>query len=233
VLVEDLGTADYKVDGTGDVREWRHRIQRSAGETSISAVLRGMLGADACCTGDDETATATVHWRISFDVVSDGAWELFVSHGILGAFSIIDEKVALEDGGGSASISPVTATATIDGGAPTSFGFSPAPASKTHALGGGEGTTDTPFSGSALTLLSGSGNAGVVLEFQFSMVAFSDSNLFFPAAGGDEVAIRLGRSDTIENGFTAGQYPSGHAGLGARDPAADGHAVAVIFTPLP
>jgi hypothetical protein len=63
------------------------------------------------------------------------------------------------------------------------------------------------------------------------MNAFSNSNTAFPTANGDEMAIRLGKNDTIDNNFTAGGYP----GMGNRNIADDGHKVAITLTssPLP
>lgn len=53
--------------------------------------------------------------------------------------------------------------------------------------------------------------------------------LGFPAAGGDEVAIRFGANDTITNGFTAGEYP----GLGSRNITTDGHFATIELTAIP
>ncbi len=235
VSLTDLSSADVKVDvAAQDVHQWRHRTTLVSDADSASASLKGVIGADACCTGDDESLAASVHWQLNFDVVSDEDWEVFVSHDILGAISIIDEKVALEDAGGSASISPVSATWQVDGGAIHDFSFTPAPSSVVHALNGGEGTTDAEFSGAGLALISGTGNASVVLDFAFDLSVTSDSNLFFPAAGGDEVAIRFGRNDTLQDNFTAGQYPKGdNATLGARDIDDDGHFVSIVFGVTP
>jgi hypothetical protein len=233
VAVTDLSTGDFKTDGAGDVNEWRHRLQYGADGASISARLAGMLGADACCTTGDETADATAAYRVSFSVLSDEDWEVYIAHSILGAMSILDEKVALEDAGGDATVSTVTGNYTVDGGAPVDFSFTPSPSSVVHTLGGGEGDSDVEFSGSRGTLISGSGNADVVVNFSVNLHAFSNSNLTFPAAGGDEVAIRLGTSDAIENGFTAGQYPSGDGALAARDPREDGHMATILFSVTP
>jgi hypothetical protein len=57
----------------------------------------------------------------------------------------------------------------------------------------------------------------------------SNSNAFFPAAGGDEVALRFGANDTIANGFTAGGYP----GLGNRNILTDGWFADIELTTVP
>ncbi len=233
VVLTDLSSGDVEKDDPGDVHQWRHRITHSAGGTVIDAHLQGMLGADACCTFEDETLNVTAHYQLSFDVASDENWELHVDHDILGAFSLLDEKVALEDAGGDVSITAVSATYSVNGGAAQSFGFTPDVTSVVHTLYGGEGDTDQEFMGNAATIIAGSGTASVVLDFDFDLHAKSDSNLFFPAAGGDEVAIRLGRTDTIDDGFTAGQYPSGHSSLANRSVDTDGHFVHVDLVVVP
>ncbi len=225
----DLSTGDTKLDGGFDVHEWRHATAISSDAGRIDASLKAMLGADACCTVEDESLSATGAYRLTFDIVGSADWELEVAHALLGAMSLLDEKVALEDAGGSVSISAVSASIAVDGGAPVALDFTPSPTSVTHALGGGEGDSDVEVSGAASTTVSGSGPASIVIDFAFSATAFSNSNAAFPAAGGDEVALRLGLSDTISNGFTAGQYPSGDASLASRDAAADGHFATVIL----
>lgn len=228
-VLTDLSTADTKLDGGFDVNEWRHATSMNAGPGRIDAELKAMLGADACCTVEDESLSATGSYRLSFDVVGAADWELEVAHALLGAFSILDEKVALEDAGGVASLTNVSGSIAVDGGSPVAFDFAPTPSSLTHSLGGGEGDSDVEVSGSASTTVVGSGPASVVVEFAFGATAFSNSNAAFPAAGGDEVAIRLGLSDTISNGFTAGAYPSGDSSLAARDAAADGHKASIVL----
>jgi hypothetical protein len=102
----------------------------------------------------------------------------------------------------------------------------PSVTSSVHKLYGGEGTTNTPFTGTNHTVLSGTTPQTITVEFGFDLFAKSDSNAFFPAAGGDEVAIRLGANDTITNGFTAGGYP----GLGNRSITGDGHFGVITLT---
>jgi hypothetical protein len=62
-----------------------------------------------------------------------------------------------------------------------------------------------------------------------ALEAFSNSNTAFPTANGDEMAIRLGKNDTIDNNFTAGQYP----GMGNRNIADDGHMATIGLTSAP
>jgi hypothetical protein len=75
----------------------------------------------------------------------------------------------------------------------------------------------------------GTGNAHIQLDFSVGLDAFSNSNTAFPTANGDEMAIRLGKNDTIDNNFTAGSYP----GMGSRNIASDGHFVDVVLTVAP
>jgi hypothetical protein len=229
----DLSPPNTKVDGTGDVHEWGHSTRLAFDADGASAHLKGVLGADAAFTTGDEEIAKQARYRVDVAIVADGSWELDLAHAILGAFSLKDEKVALEDAGGTASIGTVNATARVNGGAPVAFGFAPSPASVVHALYGGEGHTDRQFAGSAAHTIAGSGDATVAIEFWFDLYAKSNSNAFFPAAGGDEVAIRLGKNDTIVDNFTAGEYPSGHPAFGARNIDADGHFATLALRAVP
>ena len=67
-----------------------------------------MLGADACCTVDDEQRSAHAGYRVTFDVVPENGdtWQLDLSHLIAGPTRLIDEKVLLEDAGGERGSSP-------------------------------------------------------------------------------------------------------------------------------
>ena len=98
-----------------------------------------------------------------------------------------------------------------------------------HGLYGGEGTTNREFTGSNGLVLTGTTAQTITVEFGFDMFVKSNSNAFFPAAGGDEVAIRFGANDTIANGFTAGGYP----GLGNRNMLDDGHKTSIVLTATP
>ncbi|MGZ4708525.1 MAG: hypothetical protein ACXWBN_07290 [Acidimicrobiales bacterium] len=222
VAVTDLSTADSVVDSVFDVNEWRHRIRPTISPTGISVAYKAMLGADACCTVDDESKSAHAGYRISFDVVPENGdtWHLDVSQLLNGAHTLIDEKVLLEDAGGETRFqTAVVGRVQVGGGAWQNFNVAPSVTSVVHKLYGGEGTTNTPFTGTNHTVLSGTTRQTITVEFGFDLFAKSDSNAFFPAAGGDEVAIRLGANDTIANGFTAGGYP----GLGNRSITGDGH----------
>jgi hypothetical protein len=123
----------------------------------------------------------------------------------------------------------VTARAQVGGGAWQSFDFAANPASVVHRNYGGEGTTNREFTGSNALVLSGTTAQTVTLEIGFDLFAKSNSNLAFPAAGGDEVAIRFGANDTITNGFEAGGYP----GLGNRNLLNDGHKATIALTAIP
>ena len=108
------------------------------------------------------------------------------------------------------------------------FNFTPSVNSVVHALRGGEGTSNREFTGSAATSVTGSTAQSITVEFSVGMYVKSNSNAFFPAAGGDEVALRFGANDTIANGFTAGEYP----GRGNRDILSDGWRSSIVLTPL-
>ena len=229
VTVTDLSTADSVVDSVFDVNEWRHRIRPSITSTGVNVAYKAMLGADACCTVDDESKSAHAGYRLTFDVVPENGdtWHLDVSQLLNGAHTLIDEKVLLEDAGGETRFqSAVTGRAQVGGGAWQNFNVTPSVTSVVHKLYGGEGTDNKAFTGTNHTVLSGTTRQTITIEFGFDLFAKSDSNAFFPAAGGDEVAIRLGANDTIANGFTAGGYP----GLGNRSITGDGHFAVISLT---
>ncbi len=243
-VLTDLSTADFKVDGGFDQNEWRHRVSGKATATSVAANLKGVVGADACCTTGDKTGAATAAYRVAFDVVglAGETWTLDVSHAIAGAYTLQDERVAQQDAGGHARFNgPVSATYRVNGGAPVAFGFTPSPSSATNGVGctpailfcgspnPPSGDRNVPFTGSAATQISGTGNAAIQIDFGFALEAFSNSNLTFPAAGGDEVALRLGKNDTLGDGFDVGAYP----GWGGRNIADDGHRVSVQLSVTP
>ncbi len=85
------------------------------------------------------------------------------------------------------------------------------------------------FTAASSTSITGNTAQTITVEFGFDLFVKSDSNAFFPAAGGDEVAIRFGANDTITNGFTAGGYP----GLGNRNLLTDGHVGTIALTAIP
>jgi hypothetical protein len=232
VQVTDLSSADSAVDSVFDVNEWRHRVRPTVSPTHVGIDLKGMLGADACCTVDDESRSAHAGYRVTFDVVpEDGeTWRIDLRQLMRGAHTLIDEKVALEDAGGEARFqTSLTGRARLGTGAWQSFDAAVNPASVVHALYGGEGTTNREFTGSSSLVLTGTTAQTVTVELGFDMFVRSNSNAFFPAAGGDEVAIRFGANDTITNGFTAGGYP----GRGNRDLLADGHVTTIDLTTTP
>ena len=233
VVLTDNSSSDTVTDGLGDKNQWIHTTSAQWTTSSVQASLKGMLGADAAFTLGDEEISVTASYTLDIDIRSEGDWRLDMEHHILGAFSIIDEKVLLEDAGGTATISAITAQAAFEGGSPVTFDFNVDVPSVTHALYGGEGTTDQEFQGMGSGQLFGSGSGTAQVTFTFTLFAKSDSNLTFPAAAGDEVAIRLGVSDTIMQNFTAGEYPSGNGDLGERDIQADGHFMTATLVPLP
>jgi hypothetical protein len=229
VTVTDLSTADSVVDSVFDVNEWRHRIRPTVSATGVGVAYKAMLGADACCTVDDESKSAHAGYRIGFDVVPENGdtWHLDVSQLLNGAHTLIDEKVLFEDAGGETRFqSAVVGRVQVGGGAWQNFNVTPSVTSVVHGLYGGEGTSNRAFTGTNQAVLSGTTRQTITVEFGFDLFARSNSNAFFPAAGGDEVAIRLGANDTITNGFTAGGYP----GLGNRSITGDGHFAVIQLT---
>jgi hypothetical protein len=236
VVYTDLSSADFRQQGGCWLREWRHRLAGSALGNTVSANLRGMLGADAGCTTNDATSSATLSYRVAFDVVAvpGEQWTLDLSHSIRGALDRIsdgyNDGIGFQDGGGTATLrTPVRADYTITGAPNGSFGFTPAVTSISDGVGGSSSSQDVEFSGAGGTLLQGTGDASVAITFQLDLEAFSNSNTAFPTANGDEMAIRLGKNDTIDNNFTAGQYP----GMGNRNIAGDGHVARIELTSAP
>lgn len=232
VSVTDLSSADSVVDSSFDVNEWRHRIRPTVSDHGVVVNFKGMIGADACCTVEDESRSATAGYRVTFDVVPENGetWRLDVGQLLNGAHTLIDEKVALEDAGGETRFTtPINGKVRVGAGAWQSFNATPSVGSVVHNLRGGEGTTNQAFTASSSTVLQGTTRQTITVEFDFSMYVKSNSNAFFPAAGGDEVAIRFGANDTIANGFTAGSYP----GRGNRNILTDGHVGTIALTTVP
>jgi hypothetical protein len=233
VTVTDLSTADYATDSVVfDSREWRHRLRQRVSATEVSVNLDAMIGADACCTVDDEKATAHAGYRVALDVVpADGqTWQLDMSQFIKGAHTAVADGT----GGGygaQSNISTVTGRYQVDGGAWQTFSFdvgSDGNPSETTPWQGGwcECAFHEPFVGSSAASIQGTTARSVVVEFGFDLTAWSDSNLAFPAKQGRESAIRLGANDSLTNGFTAGDYP----GSGNRSIADDGHVATITLT---
>jgi hypothetical protein len=232
VSLTDLSTANSVTDSVFDVNEWRHRIRKSASPTQVGVDYKGMIGADACCTIDDEQKSAHAGYRLTFDVIPENGetWHLDLAQSIAGAHTLIDERVLLEDAGGETRFTTaVTGRAQVGGGAWQNFNVTPSVQSVVHGLYGGEGTTNRAFTGQNGLVLSGNTAQTITVEFGFDLFAKSNSNAFFPAAGGDEVSIRFGANDTITNGFTAGGYP----GLGNRNILTDGHFAVIRLTTTP
>jgi hypothetical protein len=222
VSVTDLSTADYSHDDVlFDSWEWRHRIRKQVSSTQVKVNLDGMIGADACCTVDDETDSAHAGYRVAFDVVPENGdtWNLDLSHLIKGAHTAKDEGY-----GAQSNISRITGRYQLNGGAWTEFSFDVGsdgnPSETTPWQGGwGSGTFTEPFIGTAAASLQGTSATNVVVEFGFDVTAWSDSHLLFPAEAGNEIAIRFGANDSLTNNFTVGDYP----GQGNRTITADGH----------
>lgn len=232
VSVTDLSTADHVTDTVFDVNEWRHRIRPTVGPDGVVVSYKGMLGADACCTVDDESASAHAGYRVTFDVVPENGdtWKVDIGQLLNGAHTLIDEKVALEDAGGETRFNtPINARVKVGNGAWTNFDANPSVSSVVHKKYGGEGTSNRAFTASSSTSITGTTAQTITVEFGFDLFVKSDSNVAFPAAGGDEVAIRFGANDTITNGFTAGGYP----GLGNRNLLTDGHVGTIQLTAIP
>ena len=120
-----------------------------------------------------------------------------------------NDGIGFQDGGGSASLlTNMEATYRLDGGPPVSFGFAASPTSINDGVGGSSSNQDVEFSGSGGAVVQGTtqrargsrllARAGNVLELEYPAI---------PTANGDEMAIRLGKNDTIDNNFTGGPVP--------------------------
>ncbi len=231
-----LTDQSFKLEGSHDggcwIGEYRHRTSALILGNTVKANLKGMLGADAGCTTNDQTWRAQNAYRLEFDVVGVAGeqWTVDVDHSILGAFTIYDESNFVGDGGGQAQFqTPVIASYLIDGVPQGNFDFTPSVTSVNHPISGSAFDSNVEFTGANSLQLTGTGNAAIQLDFRFDMRAFSNSNVAFPAITGDEVGIRFGKNDTIDNNFTAGQYP----GSGGRNIADDGHRATVTLTAVP
>lgn len=236
VTFTDLSSGDFREQGGCWLREWRHRLAGTALGNSVKANLRGMLGADAGCTTNDAQSYVTLSYRVSFDVVSvpGERWTLDLGHSMRGALDRIsdgyNDGIGFQDGGGLAAIrQPVSASYTVTGGPSGSFPFTPPVTIINDGIGGSSTSQDVEFFGSAGTTVQGTGDATVSITFHTELEAFSNSNTAFPTANGDEMAIRLGKNDTIDNNFTAGRYP----GMGGRNIAGDGHVATISLTSAP
>ncbi|MGH0029218.1 MAG: hypothetical protein ACQGVC_05475 [Myxococcota bacterium] len=236
VVFTDLSSGDFRQQGGCWLREWRHRLSGAVFGNLLTANLRGMLGADAGCTTNDATSSATLAYRIEFDVVSvpGEVWSIDVDHALLGTLDRIsdgyNDGIGFQDGGGSAILhTDMQADYTMTGGFLGSFGFTPSVTTINDGIGGCSCDQNVEFSGNGGVTLNGSGDASITLDFAIDLETFSNSKTAFPTANGDEMAIRLGKNDTIDNNFTAGGYP----GMGSRNIADDGHFVTVELTTSP
>jgi len=213
VVVSDTSTADYSKDATlFDSWEWRHRLRKQVSSSNVAVQLKGMMGADACCTVDDEKDSATASGRVNFDVVpAEGeTWRIDLNHMIQGAHTHNDEGYRART-----RISTVTGRYRIGSGAWVNFNFNPSQMDTGERSGNYHG----PFSGSAATSITGTTAQNVTVEFSFWVEAHSINSVWFPAKDGSEAALRFGVNDSLTNNFTAGDYP----GMGNRDVAADGY----------
>ncbi|MGH0033773.1 MAG: hypothetical protein ACQGVK_01955 [Myxococcota bacterium] len=237
VVFSDFSTGDFRQQGGCWLREWRHRLAGQSASNFVSANMRGMLGADAGCTTNDASSDATASYRIEFDVVAvpGEQWTLDVDHSIFGALGLIsdgyNDGIGFQDGSGYVRFqTDVLGSATVDGGTPIAFDFTPSVTNlEDPSIGGSSSTLYAEFTGAAGTQITGTADSHVVLDFSFGMRAHSNSNTAFPTANGDETGIRLGKNDTIDNNFTVGGYP----GLGNRNIADDGHVVGVSLSSAP
>ena len=232
VLTDMSAKVEGYHDGLCWIGEYRHRTASLVLGNTIRTNLRGMLGADAGCTTNDQTFRAQNLYRLDFDVVGVAGeqWTLDIDHSILGAFTIYDESNVFGDGGGTAEFeTPIYASVLMDGVVQPNFDITPSVMSVHHPISGSQYDSNVEFSGSNSTQIVGTGNATFQLEFRFDMRSFSNSNVVFPAITGDEVGIRFGKNDTIDNNFTAGQYP----GTGSRNISEDGHESLVTLTATP
>lgn len=222
VQVTDTSTGNGVYDSIVNVHEWRHKVKSTSTSKNINVSLRGMIGADACCTVDDAQRDANAGYRVTFDVVPEQGqtWRLDLNNVLRGAHTLIDEQ------GGSArtSMSTLNIRARVGSGAWQNFNITP---SSTGVNSGGNAYV--PFTGSSSRVLTGTTAQTITVEVAFDVHAYSDSNVAFPAVAGDEAAIRFGVNDSITNGFTAGEYP----GVGNRNIGQDGLFGTIVLTTVP
>ncbi|MCB1245982.1 MAG: hypothetical protein KDB69_01805 [Acidimicrobiia bacterium] len=211
VQVTDTSMLNGVYDSVFNVHEWRHKLKSTSTSKGVKVALRGMIGADACCTVDDARRDAPVGYRVTFDVIPENGdtWKIDLAQSIKGAHTLIDEQ------GGSAwtSISTLNIRAKVGNGAWQNFNITPS----STGVNTGSGAY-VPFTGSSSAVLTGTTAQTITVEVSFDVTAYSNSNLAFPAVAGDEAAIRFGANDSIANGFTAGEYP----GVGNRNIGEDG-----------
>lgn len=220
VTVTDQSTADHATDSVlFDSWEWRHRLRRQVSANEVRVNLDGVLSADACCTTGDKTDDAHAGYRVAFDVVPENGdtWQLSLSHLVNGAHTANNEGYAART-----NISAVTGRFQVNGGAWQTFSFNPSDMQGGHS----QSAFNEAFTGSAAATVTGTAATSVVVEFAFDLHVFSDSNLLFPAAAGNEASVRLGANDSLANNFTAGGYP----GSGNRDITQDGHFGTITLT---
>lgn len=236
VVLSDSSSGAFRQQGGCWLREWRSRLSGSQLGNLVQANFRGMLGADAGCTTNDADSQATVAYQVDFDVVAVAGeqWTVDVDHSILGSLNRIsdgyNDGIGFQDGGGYARFDTnVLGSYAVDGGAPVAFDIVPSVISIDDGIGGSSSDQNVEFSGANGVTLVGTSSASVSLVFTFDLRAFSNSNTAFPTANGDEMAIRLGKNDTIDNNFTAGGYP----GMGSRNIADDGHFVTIQLSTAP
>lgn len=227
VAFTDLSTGDSVKDVVTDVAEWRHRVRKRVAADGVSLDLEGMVGADACCTTDSESLSASAGGRVTFDVVpaAGDTWRIDLAHSIAGAHTIKGDGT----GGGDrarGSITTVTGRARIGSGAWQTFSFNPSSLSSGWVSPSSSSSAyQYPFTGSGATALTGTTAQTITVEYSFGVTAESD-NEFWAALQGPEAAVRFGVNDTITNGFTAGEYP----GVGNRNIATDGYRLQVALT---
>lgn len=222
--VTDLSTGDSATDSCCfNSHEWRHRIRKQIGSSSVNVQYKSVIGADACCTVDDADKSASAGYRVNFDVIPENGdtWQLDIGHNVLGAHTRVDDG---NYKGRTEFTQPISGRVRVGAGPWQTFNFDAVPSS----LSNGGSTTVLQFAGQNSIQLQGTTAESVTVEFTTAMYVKSDSNLVFPAASGDEVAIRMGLHDSLTNGFTAGDYP----GPGNRSPITDGWFGAVALSAI-
>jgi hypothetical protein len=153
-----------------------------------------------------------------------GAWRLELNHNILGAYTCRSEGA----GGGKCQMgfytsgmgtnSPINGSVKVNGGAATAFNFNPS----AQGAGRSGGHFNTQFSGSNGTVITGTGNALIEINYSFGQRAGSYCGGFICGGDGHEASIRMGLGDTLSNSFSAGEYPGFQASYN-RTQNNDGH----------
>lgn len=215
ITVANTSDASFETDSCCfNSNQYRTRVRKTFGTNNLNVHWQGGIFADSCCLASDSDWTRKGAYTASFTVkpsVPGGSWQIDLAQATQGAFTLVD------DGSNSAlaSITSISGSYSVGGGAAVAFNSTVSPSSKSGSGGG-----NVAFAGSASTRFTGTGTKTVTVSISFNVRAFSDAGTF---TAGDEAAVRMGMGDTLANDFTAGAYPYQNPYTSQRNPGNDGH----------